>query len=165
MDEPLKHCFPPVADARTRVLILGSLPGEMSLSRSQYYAHPRNLFWRLMEAVIDRPLVTSVYAERVQSLLASGVGLWDVVSSARRQGSLDAAIRSEEANDLRRFAASLPKLRAVAFNGAKSAALGMKQLEDIAGLSLIQLRSSSPANAQLGFEQKQSDWLRLRAFL
>jgi double-stranded uracil-DNA glycosylase len=165
MVEPLKHCFPPVTDKCTRVLILGSLPGEVSLVRGQYYAHPRNLFWRLMEAVLEQPLVPLGYDERLQALRANKIGLWDTVGAARREGSLDAAIKVENANDLRLFANSIPDLRAIGFNGAKSALLGMKQIEGVEEVSLIRLPSSSPANAQLSFEEKRSDWLKLRAFL
>jgi double-stranded uracil-DNA glycosylase len=165
MVEPLKHCFAPVADEHTRVLILGSLPGEVSLARGQYYAHPRNLFWRLMEAVIEQPLVALSYDKRLQVLCANKIGLWDMVGSARREGSLDAAIQAENPNDLRLFAHSVPELRAIGFNGAKSASLGMKQLKRLEGIDLIRLPSSSPANAQQSFEEKRSEWLKLRAFL
>src|SRR3546814_7990995 len=85
---------------RTRALLRGSLPGAKSLSRGQYYAHPRNQFWRLIGAVIETDLVFLSYEARLETLLAARVGLWDVVASARRQGSLDAAIRDHGANAL-----------------------------------------------------------------
>ena len=161
----LKSSFAPVAGAVTRVLILGSLPGEASLRRAQYYAHPRNQFWRLMEAVIGRGLVDLTYPERVAVLGDAGVGLWDVIASARRAGSLDTDIRDHRPNTLADFAATLPALRAVGFNGAKAYQIGAKQLDGEARLALIALPSSSPAHAALSFEGKREAWLRLNTFL
>ena len=154
--DPLKRSFPPVVDERTRVLLLGSLPGEASLARGQYYAHPRNQFWRLVGDVIGADLVPMGYQDRLQALLDAGVGLWDVVGSARRKGSLDAAIRDHSANALPDLAAALPELRAVGFNGGTSARLGMPALAQC-GLILLPLPSSSPAYT-LSFASGRRGW-------
>ncbi|WP_372786196.1 DNA-deoxyinosine glycosylase [Phenylobacterium sp.] len=159
-----KSSFPAVANEKTRLLVLGSLPGEVSLKRSEYYAHPRNQFWRLMEAVIGVELTGSPYPARLATLLAAGVGLWDVIRSADRTGSLDANIRGHSPNALGQFTATLPSLRAIAFNGGKASEIGRKQLGVSDGHALITLPSSSPAHA-IPFERKQAEWLRLRAFL
>jgi TDG/mug DNA glycosylase family protein len=160
----IKHCFPPVVDERTRLLLLGSLPGEVSLARARYYAHPQNQFWRLVGAVIERDLVSLDYEERLEALLAAGVGLWDVVGSAARKGSLDGDIRDASANDLAALVTTLPKLKAVGFNGGKAAAIGMAQLAERPGLELIALPSSSPAYT-LAFEAKLERWQALKAWL
>ena len=152
-----KRAFEPVVDARTRLLILGSLPGDASLKAAQYYAHPRNAFWRLIGRVIGRDLAALRYEDRLTALKAAGVGLWDVIASAERPGSLDAAIRQPEAADLRGLVASLPELRAVGFNGGAAARLGRAVLGDAAGVELIDLPSSSPAHAR-PFEQKAAAW-------
>ena len=120
-----KSSFPPVVAPDTRVLVLGSLPGERSLAEQRYYAHPRNLFWRLVGEVIGRDLEALDYEARLATLLEARIGLWDTVASARRSGSLDAAIREAEHNPLADLAASLPDLRAVAFNGATSTRIGI----------------------------------------
>jgi hypoxanthine-DNA glycosylase len=161
--EPTKSSFPPVANAKTRVLILGSLPGEASLRRSQYYAHARNAFWPLMAALTERELVAKSYPDRLASLLDAGVGLWDVVRRARRTGSLDAHIRDHIPNALAELAASLPRLRAIAFNGAKAAEIGRPALAGISA-DLIDLPSSSPAHA-VAFERKRAAWMALRPYL
>jgi double-stranded uracil-DNA glycosylase len=163
MDE-LKRSFPPVADARARVLVLGSLPGEVSLAEARYYAHPRNHFWRLIGAVIDRELDPLPYQERLAALGDAGVALWDTVGAARRRGSLDGAIRDAEANSLMQLVETLPELRAVGFNGGKSASMGMPQLIERADLALLALPSSSPAFT-LPFAAKLEQWMTLRAFL
>lgn len=161
-----KTSFSAVADARTRVLVLGSLPGDASLRAAQYYAHPQNQFWRLMEAVIERPLAGRPYEERLEILREARVGLWDVIRSARRTGSLDTAIRDHMPNSLAGFAATLPDLRAIAFNGGKASEIGRRALAGAdGGLALISLPSSSPAHATLSFERKLEAWTALRTFL
>lgn len=163
MDE-IKRSFPPVADARARVLVLGSLPGEVSLAEARYYAHPRNHFWRLIGAVIGRELEPLPYEARLAALRNAGVALWDTVGAARRRGSLDGAIRNVEANSLARLVETLPELRAVGFNGGKSAAIGTPQLAGRGELTLLALPSSSPAFT-LPFAAKLEQWMALRAFL
>lgn len=145
-----KRAFAPVVDANTRLLILGSLPGEASLAAGQYYAHPRNAFWRLTGAAIGRPdLAELAYEERLETLRAHGVGLWDVIAEAVRVGSLDTAIRLPTHADLKTLIASLPHLRAVAFNGGKAAKEGERVLGPENGtVRRITLPSSSPALAK-----------------
>lgn len=150
--------FAAAAGAGTRLLILGSLPGQASLRAQQYYAHPRNAFWPLVGAVTGTELAALPYPERLAALAAAGIGLWDVVGSARRPGSLDAAIRDVEANDLAALAASLPALRAVAFNGATAWRLGAPLLAG-SGHALLRLPSSSPAHAAMPFAAKRAAWV------
>lgn len=159
-----KRSFAPVVNADTRLLLLGSLPGEQSLARAQYYAHPRNHFWRLIGAVAGIELAPLAYEARLGALLAAGIGLWDTVGSARRTGSLDGAIRDAVANPLGALTDTLPELRAVGFNGAKAAAIGAKALAGREGLALLPLPSSSPAFT-LPFDAKLERWMALRPFL
>lgn len=157
-----KRCFDPVVDAGTRLLILGSLPGEKSLAHSQYYAHPQNRFWMLLGEVLGVDLKSLPYAARLASLLAHGVGLWDVVAQAQRTGSLDSNIRARDDNDLVALAASLPRLHTIAFNGGTAAKLGVKVLgEHAQRYRIVSLPSSSPAYT-LAYAQKLQAWLSLR---
>ena len=160
----LKRSFAPVVDANTRILVLGSLPGEASLRAGQYYANPRNQFWRLMESVVAAPLAALPYEARLATLLSAGVGLWDVIRSASRSGSLDADIRDHQPNALAELVATLPSLRAVAFNGGKASALGRQLLGDARALALVPLPSSSPAHTA-AFDSKRLRWSELRGLL
>ena len=145
-------------------MVLGSLPGEKSLAARRYYAHPQNRFWHLIGNMIDVELEPLDYEDRLAALLKARVGLWDTVASARREGSLDAAIREAKPTALAGLAASLPQLRAVGFNGQTSAKLGMPQLAHT-DLALIPLPSSSPALASMPLAEKEKLWGALREFL
>lgn len=148
------------------MLVLGSLPGEASLTAGRYYAHPANLFWRLMGAVIERKDLPALdYDARLRVLLAAGIGLWDTVASAVRRGSLDAAIRDAEHADLPDLVRTLPALKAIGFNGGTAARIGRKSLGDRPELALIDLPSSSPAYAAMPLAEKRSRWLALKDFL
>jgi hypoxanthine-DNA glycosylase len=160
---PLKSSFPPVVDPAVRLLICGSLPGERSLAQRQYYAHPQNQFWPLISAVIDRDLTALPYPERLAALLDAHVGLWDVVATARRHGSADAAMSDIAPNDIAALAATLPQLAAIAFNGGAAFRHGVRQLGRSA-LPLLALPSSSPLHT-IGFAAKLPAWLALRGHL
>jgi len=160
-----KAAFPPVVSHQTRVLVLGSLPGEASLAAQRYYAHPQNQFWRLIGAAIEREDLPSLdYDTRLSTLLKAGVGLWDTVASALRNGSLDAAIREAQHARLVEFVGTLPALRAVAFNGGTAARIGRKLLAETPH-RLVDLPSSSPAYAAMSFVEKRKRWLILQEFL
>lgn len=145
------------------MLVLGSLPGERSLAEGRYYAHPQNQFWRLIGTAIGRDLAALPYEDRLAALLARGVGLWDVVAKARREGSSDAAIRDAHANDLVTLVETLPRLRAVAFNGGTAATIGRPLLAG-RGLALIPLPSSSALHT-VGVAAKQPMWNALAEWL
>jgi len=164
---PLGHRaqgFEPVVTPETRVLILGSLPGVASLAAGQYYAHPRNAFWPIMDGLTGEGLSGLPYAARLERLKAHGIGLWDVLASAERSGSLDAAIRSPEAADLCGLVERLPELKAIAFNGALAAKTGTRILARYEGLTLLSLPSTSPAHA-IGLSKKADIWEEIRRFL
>ena len=157
-----KRCFDPVIDARTRLLILGSLPGEQSLVRNEYYANRQNRFWQLMSGVIEIDLPSLDYQARLHALKANGIGLWDVVAEATRVGSLDSRIRDRCDNDLLALVGQLPHLTTIAFNGATAARLGLKVLrEHSSRYQIVSLPSSSPAYT-LPYIEKLRLWLVLR---
>jgi hypoxanthine-DNA glycosylase len=151
----------PVGSTDARLLILGSLPGEASLRAQRYYAHPQNQFWRLLGMAIGEELAGMAYDERLDRLAVRGIALWDVVGEARRQGSLDGAIRNPSANRLIEFVATHPRLKAVAFNGKMAARLGRAALAGL-DVQLIDLPSSSPAYT-LAFDLKAARWAVLAA--
>lgn len=160
----------PVVGPDTRMLVLGSFPGVASLAQQQYYAHPQNQFWRLLQSVWPQQPQPGPqdYAGRCAWLLERGLGLWDVYDSCERQGSLDAAIRRPQVNDFAALRARCPQLRVLAHNGAESfrhadAALAALHLPGAAPLQALKLPSTSPANAGWSFERKRAAWLEALA--
>lgn len=160
--EVRKHGLPPVLGRATRVLILGSFPGEASLAAQQYYAHPRNHFWPLVGEVIATPLVALPYRARLRELRLHGIGLWDVIVSCERRGSLDGAIRMAVRGEISRAHRASPRLALVCFNG-KTAARAQAAWRD-AGYATLALPSSSPAYT-LPFPQKLAAWRAIGEFL
>lgn len=160
-----KAGLPPIADAGTRLFILGSLPGERSLAESRYYAHPTNQFWKLVGHVIGVELHALEYCERLEQLKMHGIGLWDVVSAASREGSGDHAIRDAAHNDIGGLKRDFPQLRAIGLNGGFAAKEGMRLLSGIEGLVLVALPSSSAANAGMPLAKKAAAWSRLGEFI
>ncbi len=161
----VKSGLPAIARPNARLFVLGSLPGDASLAASRYYAHPTNQFWRLLGSAIGEDLQSLSYEERLQRLADRLVGLWDVIASASRPGSLDQAIRAAEHNRIQHLLHDFPDLRAIAFNGGTAAAIGRKLIGEPPGrLSLIDLPSSSAANTR-PFTEKAAAWSRLAEFL
>ena len=159
----VKFGLPPIARPDARLFILGSLPGDASLAAQRYYAHPRNQFWRLLGHVLGEELHYLPYEERLERLAARRVGLWDVVASATRPGSLDQAIRAAEHNRIDQLLHDFSDLQAIAFNGGKAAAIG-RALISSTRVQLVDLPSSSPAYTQ-PFVEKVAAWTALRKFV
>jgi hypoxanthine-DNA glycosylase len=160
----VKLGLPPVVRSDARLLILGSLPGDASLAAQRYYAHPTNQFWRLLGGAIGEELQPLPYEERLGRLAERGIGLWDVIASANRPGSLDQSIRSAEHNRFEHLIQDCADLRAVAFNGSRASAVGRKEIGETPSLMLIDLPSSSAANTK-AFEEKARAWAALGQFI
>ncbi|WP_157314625.1 DNA-deoxyinosine glycosylase [Chitinibacter sp. GC72] len=157
MGEPaqIKSSFAPVCDQHSRLLILGSLPGDASLLQGHYYAHPRNAFWPMLAAILSEPLLTLPFAERYPILLKHGIALWDVVHSAARPGSLDSALTGIQTNTLSELLQQYPGLTHVVFNGQTAARHGQKLLPGYIHAAIAP--SSSPAHT-LSLSAKLAAW-------
>lgn len=157
--------MPRIARSDATLFLLGSLPGDASLAHGRYYAHPSNQFWRLLGTVIGEEIGALSYGERLERLMDRRIGLWDVIASARRPGSLDQAIREAQHNDVDRLLEDFPRLKAIGFNGATAAAVGRKLLgTPPVSLVLIDLPSSSAANTR-PFPEKAEEWSALKEFV
>jgi TDG/mug DNA glycosylase family protein len=165
------HSFPPISNRRARVLVLGSMPGKVSLREAQYYAHPRNLFWRFMEEVLDIPR-EAPYATRCSLLRENGVALWDTLKTCARASSLDSDIDDATLvpNDFSSFLELHPQVRMICFNGAKSESIFRQRVaptlgRTLDGIELKRLPSTSPANASVPLEVKLGQWRAIAMWL
>jgi hypoxanthine-DNA glycosylase len=158
MTGPLLEGLPPIVGDNARVLILGNMPSVMSLAARQYYGNPRNGFWRITGEIFGFDS-SAAYDDRVASLCARGVAVWDVLRHCRREGSLDSAVErnSMVANDFEAFFDAHPAIDRVYFNGA-AAAKNFGRLVGIdRGLHYRRLPSTSPAHT-MRYEDKLAAW-------
>jgi len=157
------HGFPPIAVPDSWILILGTMPGKISLREQQYYAHPQNAFWKFAAEILGFD-AASPYFQRVASLKTHGVAVWDVLKSCTRESSLDSDIdpSSIVPNDFKNFYAAHPAIRRVCFNGAKAAALYTRyvqpHLQDMVAVEHLRLPSTSPANVRIPRAEKRDAW-------
>ncbi len=160
--------FAPIANKKAVVLVLGSMPSVASLQQQQYYAHPRNAFWPIMQRLFYAPIELS-YANKQALVKRNGIAVWDVLAACFRPGSLDSAIdeKSITANDFNDFFATHTQLRHVIFNGGKAEQMYNKHVlpelgERWASLQYARLPSTSPAMAALSLEKKIEHWRIVR---
>ena len=154
--------LPPLVSSRTRLLILGSFPGVASLAARQYYGHPQNHFWKILQAILpSSPIVTGMDSYQIRSdwLLSKELGLWDVYAACEREGSLDSAIRNRIVNDFAALQRRCPALEAIAHNGGES--FKHSKHTRLTGLPVYRLPSTSPANACWSFERKLAAWRKV----
>lgn len=149
--------FPSLSNPDATVLLLGTMPGVQSLAMNQYYAHPRNHFWKVLHTLFEEE-PTADYSLKKEMLLRNKVAVWDVLQACERQGSLDSAIIKEVPNDFTGFLESHPNIKLIAFNGQKAAAFFKKHVQLTKDYAFITLPSTSPANAGKSFEQKLKEW-------
>lgn len=166
-----KTSFTYKVKSNAKVLILGSMPGDVSIAAVEYYAHPRNLFWDFMQQLLGVPRELD-YEERLELLQDKGVALWDVLGACKRSGSLDSNIEagSEQANDIPALLQQYSNIKAICFNGQKAYASFKRhilkshsKLEE--QYDLIPLPSTSPANASVRIEDKLSAWKQILEYL
>lgn len=161
------HGFKPILPPSPRLLILGSMPGQASLAAGEYYAHPRNAFWPIMLALLNKPASPlPPYTRRRQWLLQAGIAVWDVYAACERRGSLDTNIArdSGELNDIGALVKAYPSIALIATNGQHAAELFRRHWPHLPQTHL-RLPSTSPANARLTAAQKHSAWQALMPFI
>jgi len=166
----LVHSFEPIVGRDPRIVILGSMPGVVSLQAVQYYANPRNAFWAIIAELFDIDIDCS-YQARIAQISQLPLILWDTLKACQREGSLDSKILKENiaANDVVGLLERHRGIKAIAFNGAASEKY-FNQLEKPRLAvdhvpELIKLPSTSPANASINFEQKLAAWRQLLDYL
>ena len=157
----LKQSFPPIIPQDANLLILGSLPGDLSIARNEYYAHPQNRFWKVLFTLFEKPF-SSNYSDRIQLLKEHHIALWDVCGSAYRPGSMDTAITAVIPNSIPQLLAETPTIEKIFFNGNKAKILFEKSFADQIHVQSFTLPSTSPANAQFTLEKLLDRWKIIR---
>jgi double-stranded uracil-DNA glycosylase len=158
--------FNPIGDKNATVLVLGTMPGQESLNKSEYYANRRNLFWNIMGELFGAGFYLE-YEQRRNILIQSGIAVWDVLKCCKRKGSGDLAIESEIANDFNAFFHKYSKIRGVFFNGKNAEKFYHKLVlphlaEKYRHIIYKTLPSTSPANAHMDFQMKLTEWYAVK---
>ncbi|MDR1699074.1 MAG: DNA-deoxyinosine glycosylase [Prevotellaceae bacterium] len=157
----VKTSFPSISDKNTTILILGTIPGEDSLAKNEYYTDSRNRFWKIIAKITNQIDVPLTYEMKKYMLLDSGIGVWDVAHRGIRKGSLDSAIKDEKPNDLNKFIETHKKLKIIAFNGTKAEELFDKYFSRKSSLKYISLPSTSGTNTRFTFEEMCEKWQKI----
>lgn len=151
-----KRSFAPLINTSSSILILGTMPGEESLRQQQYYAHPRNQFWRILYHLFNAEM-DSDYQKKTAFILSKQIALWDVVASCARKGSLDANIQAVVPNDFQQLFKQHPGIGALCFNGQRAYHLYRKHVGKVIEMPFYVLESTSPANTK-SLEAKMEKW-------
>ncbi|MFS0782658.1 DNA-deoxyinosine glycosylase [Bacillus sp. 1P06AnD] len=158
----------PISAPDAKVLILGSMPGEISIQKQQYYGNGRNHFWPIVYSLFDEPLEED-YRLRVEFALRHRLALWDVIGSCRRKGSLDSSIREEVPNKLIPFIKQHPQLKLILFNGTKAFATFKKYFgnEPVEGIGYMLMPSTSPTPGKYNktYEEKLECWHVIKDYM
>jgi hypoxanthine-DNA glycosylase len=150
--------FPAFVNSHTEILILGTMPGIASLEKQEYYAHPRNHFWKIIYTLFNNTPISVVFNEKIRFLQANRIGLWDVLKNCERKGSLDVHIKNQTENDFESLFQEFPGIIKIVFNGKESHRYFVNKFGQIEGVTYYVMPSTSPANT-MSFENKLKVWL------
>ena len=151
------NSFPYFINSETEILILGTMPGAMSLEKNEYYANPRNHFWKILYTVFDALPIANLFEEKKDFLLNNKIGIWDVLENCERKGSLDIHIKNQKENDFEVLFKEFPAISKIIFNGKQSHLFFVKKFGQIEGITYYVMPSTSPANT-MSFENKLKIW-------
>lgn len=158
--------FLPSINNKSKILILGSMPGIKSLQEQQYYAHPQNRFWKVMTYLCNQPNLCELdYNKKLKVLLNNNIALWDTLGFCERDGSLDSNIVNEKPNDIKSLLNHYPNIKTVCLNGNKSYSVFKKYFNELFDIyNCIKLPSTSPANARYNLDKLLSEWSVMKTF-
>lgn len=149
--------FPPILPTEPKVLILGSMPGAMSLAKQEYYGHKQNHFWKILFALLEQSPVPESFDQKKEILYKHRIALWDVLANCEREGSLDSNIKNQVENDIPGLLAQHPTIKTIAFNGQQSHRFFIRKFGTIPGIDFYVLPSTSPAYT-MKLEAKIAAW-------
>lgn len=152
-----KKGFAPLCGDGASILVIGTMPGNISLNKHEYYGNPRNSFWRIMREVFNCPYEFNSYDEKRSFLLQKRIALWDVYQKAQREGSLDSNIKNGSVNNINKFIKENPSIKKVLFNGKEPHKVYKKHFNELADIEYYVLPSTSPTNT-IKYEEKLSKW-------
>ena len=158
--ETVTHPIPPLFDASSRILILGSFPSVKSREGLFFYHHPQNRFWKVLAGVLEEPVPGSIEEKKI-FLLKHRIALWDVIASCTIEGSSDSTIKNVVPNDLSGIL-SAADISRIFCNGGASFQYYKKYQAPRTGRAAVRLPSTSPANAAWSLDRLIREWAAIR---
>jgi hypoxanthine-DNA glycosylase len=149
--------FPYIINSKTEILILGTMPGLVSLDKQEYYGNTRNHFWKIIYTLFSKIPVSDNFEEKIKLLEANKLGLWDVLENCERKGSLDVSIKNPKENDFDTLFKEYRGIKKIIFNGKESQRFFLRRFGQIEGITYYVMPSTSPANT-MSFENKLKIW-------
>ena len=149
--------FAPIINKNSKILIIGTMPGIKSLEVQEYYAHPRNAFWKIMFRLFQKDFSEN-YEDRKNLILDNRLALWDTLKLCYRKGSLDTNIKNEEANEIHNLLEKYPNIHSIVFNGKNAEKYYRRYLKKKSNIRYLTMPSTSPANAMKNFDEKLTEW-------
>lgn len=156
----IEHTFLPVFDSNSKILILGSIPSVKSRENGFYYGHPQNRFWKVISGVFNTNTPETI-TEKKEMLLQNHIAIWDVIQSCDIIGSSDSSIKNVVPSDIN-LILNRCDIKAIYANGKTAAKLYRKYTLEKTGRDIIELPSTSPANAAYGLEKLIIEWIRIK---
>jgi hypoxanthine-DNA glycosylase len=153
-----KQALPPVIDKTTEYLILGTMPGEKSLLNREYYNNPKNQFWNIISSIFNNGRKLSDYNDKLEILKKNRIGLWDVLDTCEREGSLDSNIKNKTLNNFDKLFKEFSNIKTVIFNGQESYNYFNSLVHEKADKRYLQLTSTSSANTHKTVDEKTQEW-------
>ena len=147
--------LPALIDQTSVVLILGTLPGQMSLTTGTYYADPSNKFWDILFMACGEKIEKTATAKE-RLLKTYHIALWDILDSAVRKTSGDKDLMDERPNDLPACLMEYPNLKLLIFHSNDAYKYFKRFFKNIA-IPYICVSSPSGQNRK-SIETKSEEW-------
>ena len=159
---PIVKSFNYFVNKNTKILIIGTMPGKISLQKQEYYGNNQNAFWKIISVIFNNGNNFISYKDKLRCLKENHIGLWDSLKYCIRDGSLDSNIKNEFPNDFKNMLKKYIKIKYLLFNGNKSYYFFRKyNLEILNNYKYLILPSTSPTNAKIDFNTKLKKWKQI----
>jgi hypoxanthine-DNA glycosylase len=155
--------FKPIVFENSKILILGSIPGVISLQKSEYYGNKQNYFWKIIFSIFEKEFSEN-YLDKINLLKINNIALWDVIETCQREGSSDSAINNEKANDIKNLSHNYQNIKHIIFNGKTAEKYFKKHIKTVENIKFYTFPSTSGANARMNFEKKIGIWKKMKDF-
>ena len=156
----IKKGLEPIISINSKILILGSLPSDKSITANEYYGNKNNQFWDIISLIFENKKINfNNYNEKIQFLNKYNIALWDVYCLAERKGSLDTDIKNGKFNNIEDLLIKYSNIKTILTNG-RTSEKGFKKYvkNNEINCDYKYVPSSSSANTKYSLWEKVECW-------